>query len=122
MRYNFTFLLILISCVVAAQQSIPNGAQKLLKAYPTTIKEYSNGHLIMFDSSKIKYTESAGKDHKELINSNDIGDIFTYSYKKGIVDNIPRNYDPGRIRNEGLLKKMYGTTANEVQHNLVTIT
>ena len=56
------------------------------------------------------------------MNSNDLGDIFTYPYIKGKVENISKNYDPGRIRNEELLKLMYGSTSAEVQVNLVTIT
>lgn len=121
-QYIILLLSILALGKVTAQQNIPNGAHLLLKAYPTSIKDYKDGYLIMANNSRIKYVESKEKKpHTELINSNNIGDIFAYSYIRGTVKNIPRNHDPGRIRNEDLLKAMYGTTPADVQQNLTTI-
>lgn len=121
-QFIFLLLLPLTFGKVSAQQNIPKGADLLLKAYPTTIKDYKDGYLIMANNSKIIYTESKEKKpHPELINSNNIGDIFAYSYIRGAIKNIPRNQDPGRIRSEDLLKAMYGTTPTDVEKNLTTI-
>jgi len=100
----------------------PTNVQKLISAYPQSIKNYNGSNLVLYNGSFIKYTEGGNKPHSELMNSDDLGDIFIYPYIKGEVKNIPKNYDPGRIRNDELLKKMYGETSSEVQQNLVTIT
>ena len=123
MKQVFFFLLLSLTFgKITAQQNIPNGANLLLKTYPTTIKDYRDGYLIMANNSKLMYTESKEiKSHSELINSNNIGDIFAYSYIRGAIKKIPRNHDPGRIRSEDLLKAMYGTTPADVQKNLTTI-
>lgn len=116
-------LAIIFSANIAAQQNRPKEAYWLQKAYPTTIKDYKDSCLIMADGSKIKYEESnKKKSHIELINSNNIEDIFTYPYIKGTIRNIPKDYDPGRIRSEELLKAMYGSTLAKVQQNLTTVT
>ena len=50
----------------------------------------------------------------------DIEDMFTQPYDTSVW--MPsRNYDPGRIRNEKLMKYMYGATAQEVSKNLVKV-
>ncbi|MBK5720327.1 M15 family metallopeptidase [Dysgonomonas sp. Marseille-P4677] len=100
----------------------PQGVQKLLLAYPTQIISYDGDAIIMSDGCKITYKEGGNKSHAELMNSSHMGDIFVYPYLKGKVDRISKNYDPGRIRNEELMKKMYGSSSTEVQSNLVTIT
>lgn len=121
-QFIFFLLSILTFGNSVAQQTVPNGANILLKAYPATIKDYKDGCLIMADGSNIVYTETREKkSHTELINSNNIGDIFAYSYMWGAIKSIPRNHDPGRIRSEDLLKAMYGTTPADVQQNLTTI-
>lgn len=114
-------LLFILRTVAQDMTSYPVGVRKLMNAYPSRIKGYDGASLIMYDGSKIRYAEGVKKSHGELMNSSDLGDIFAYDYKQGELKDIPRNYDPGRIRNEGLLKKMYGATSSEVQQNLVTI-
>ncbi|MDR2949036.1 MAG: M15 family metallopeptidase [Prevotella sp.] len=117
------FIILLFTCLVVCQSqtNYPVGVQRLLEAYSSSITGYDGTSIILRDGSKIAYSEGENKSHNELMNSNDIGDIFTYPYIKGEVKHIPKNYDPGRIRNEELLKKMYGSTSAEVQKSLVTI-
>lgn len=122
--YLSLVLSLLFSTLYAGAQDMtyPSGVRKLIQAYPSRVKGYDGSSLIMYDGSKIRYDEGGQKSHSELMNSSDLGDIFTYDYKQGELKNIPKNHDPGRIRNEELLKKMYGSTSYEVQQNLVTIT
>ncbi|WP_029904365.1 M15 family metallopeptidase [Prevotella sp. 10(H)] len=124
MKINTLIALFLIcSLVINAQDiaSYPTGVQKLLKAYPEQIKGYNGSSIIFTNGTKILYKEGEKKTHEELINSSDLADIFKYPYLKGKVESIPKNYDPGRIRNEELLKNMYGSSSAEVQKNLETI-
>lgn len=122
-RFYILLLSILSALILNAQgeTGYPENVKKLIGAYPEWITGYDNYHLIMKDGNFIPYKEARTKPHSELINSEDIGDIFTFPYIKGEVKDIPKNYDPGRIRNEELLKRMYGETSIEVQKNLVTI-
>lgn len=124
MRYIIIFLFFLVSNLIAQEdlKQVPLGVVKLLKAYPSQIKEYDGTFIILKNGTKIRYKENIEKPHNELINSSDLGDIFYYNYPKGKIENIEKNHDPGRIRNEELLKQMYGSTSAEVQKNLVTIT
>lgn len=126
MKLKIIVILILISVhlpFTKAQDVLkyPKGISALLKAYPDQIKGYENDSIIMFDNTRILYKEGGRKSHDELMNSSDLADIFFYPYKKGVVTDISKNYDPGRIRNEDLLMKMYGSSSAEVQKNLVTI-
>lgn len=101
----------------------PQQVQKLMKAYPDKIKAYDGTYIVMDDDSIILYKESDNrKSHIDLLNSNALSDVFAYPYVKGTVVNIAKNQDAGRIRNEELLKKMYGSTSVQVQKHLVTIT
>lgn len=123
-RAIFIFLLVSIYPPFSMAQDIfkyPEGASALLKAYPDQIKGYESNSMIMLDGTKILYKEGETKSHNELMNSSDLGDMFLYPYTKGVVTDIAKNCDPGRIRNEELLMKMYGSTSTEVQKNLVTI-
>lgn len=50
----------------------------------------------------------------------DVEDMFTQPYDTSVW--LPsRNYDPGRIRNEALLKYMYGQNEQEVRKHLVRV-
>lgn len=116
------FLFLGLSTHAQIKNNYPVGVQKLLKAYPSSIVGYDGTSIILKDEGRIVYSEGEQLSHDELLNSDNIADIFFYTYIKGIVKQIPKNFDPGRIRSEELLKRMYGSTSAEVQRNLVTIT
>lgn len=120
-KLTITLMLLCTIGLGAQNKSYPASVQKLLAAYPSTIISYDGSSLILSNGHKIKFNEGGGKIHADLMNSSDIGDIFTYKYIKGIVENISKNHDPGRIRSEELLKAMYGATKPEVEKNLTTI-
>lgn len=121
--FSVLFFILCVALGLKAQEAAeyPVNVQKLITAYSQSIKSYDGSNLVFSDGSLIKYTEGGDKSHSELMNSNDLGDIFLYPYIKGEIGHISKNYDPGRVRNEELLKKMYGSTSSEVQQNLVTI-
>lgn len=125
MKYHliFSLLLSVFSANTVAQEKnlFPENVNKLISAYPQSIIGFEDNNLIMSDSTRIPYRQGKNKSHSELMESKDLGDIFVYPYIKGEIKEIPKNYDPGRIRSEELLKQMYGKTSGEVQKNLVTI-
>lgn len=99
----------------------PKNVQKLINAYPQSILGFDGENIILKNGYKIKYDVSTNLSHGDLLNSEKIGDMFVYPYLKGQINHIQKNYDPGRIRNEELLKAMYGSSSADVQKTLVTI-
>lgn len=124
---NLRFIIFILTffcfIYIAAQEvgNYPDVVKKLIKAYPKSVKSYDGQHIILSDNSKIYYVIGKNKTHEELMKSTNLDDIFYYEYIKGKVSSIPKDYDPGRIRNEQLLKKMYGSNSQEVQKHLATI-
>ena len=102
-------------------ESIEN---KLKKAYPDFILEIKDNQLIWTDSTTMIFDDKIlTKSHDSLLNFPDIEDQFFYEYPSDLnyMDILSLNYDPGRIRNDAFLKKMYGNTEEEVKENLVEI-
>ncbi len=122
-RISFFFAVYLMVSIAIAQDisQYPVEVKRLLMAYPETIVGYDGTSIILYNGTKIAYTKGTSANHTDLLNSTNLGDIFAYEYKRGLVKDIPKNYDPGRIRSDKLLKIMYGSTSEEVQKNLTTI-
>jgi len=99
-----------------------SNADKLVKSY-TQISHCKNNYIIWIDGTKMLYDDGKEKSFKERINNPDIEDMFYYKYPRGENSYfLPKyNYDPGRIRNELFMQKMYGNSAQEVARNLVRI-
>ena len=99
--------------------SIPKNVHKLITEYDKVIG-YENNYIIFKDGSKLLYDDKKEKNYYQLLNSPDIEDQFKYEYSyKGA--NIPKNHDPGRIRNEEFFKKIYGKNKQEVRKKLVEV-
>ncbi|MCK5029523.1 MAG: M15 family metallopeptidase [Bacteroidales bacterium] len=97
---------------------------KLKKAYPNFIEKIENNHLIWTDSSTMVFDDMvSNKSFDSLLNYPDIEDQFHFIYPmdSDYLSVLSLNYDPGRIRNDAFLKKMYGSTEEEVKKNLVEI-
>jgi hypothetical protein len=100
---------------------LPENIKLLMKHYPQ-IKSYRDGKLIFQDNSSILYDDLKQKTHNELLDNADMEDMFYYTYPRSFPSiNIPKNHDPGRIRNDLFFKKIYGSTKAEVEKNLVEI-
>ncbi|MBD5292771.1 MAG: M15 family metallopeptidase [Bacteroides sp.] len=99
---------------------VPYGIQALKHAYPNFIKEIKDNIIIFHDGCKMVYDDSIKKDFITMLDKSDPEDMFYCRYDS---KNLPPEYlsDPGRSRSEALFKKMYGTTSNEVQKNLVKV-
>jgi len=95
-------------------------AQKLVNSYNAVVGCKDN-HIIMKNGQKLLYDDGKAKGFKELLNHADIEDMFKYKYPKNFVWQMPKNYDPGRIRNEKFFRAIYGNSAKEVRANLTKI-
>ncbi|MCQ2290195.1 MAG: M15 family metallopeptidase [Muribaculaceae bacterium] len=107
-----------------AESSIPDGARRLMKAYPDFVKGFENGKLLMADGSKIVYDDGRKKDYDQLLDEADPEDMFCMPYDRNnwhptFEGALPQ--DPGRIRCEAFFKSMYGHSAEEVRRTLVNV-
>ncbi len=99
---------------------IPLGVRALLASYPEFIKSYSDGSITLSNGEEVIYDDKKVKSSVERMDNADIEDMFTQPYDTSVW--MPaQNYDPGRIRNEKLMKYMYGGTVQEVSKNLVKV-
>ena len=105
----------------AAQDgSIPQGARILMEVYPTFVKGYKDGRLLMSDGSTIVYDDGRKKSFVELLDDADPEDMFAFKYD---LDSWTpgKMQDAGRSRCEELFKKMYGNSAKAVSSKLVAV-
>ncbi|MFD0752014.1 M15 family metallopeptidase [Mucilaginibacter calamicampi] len=125
MKYTCALLLYLLVGVAERQTAaIPAGAQKLIASYPDAIAGFSNNYVLFKDNAKLLWDDGIkNKSAKQLLESPDVEDMFTQAYPKGDMLASPqKGIDPGRIRNEAFLKKLYGENRSAVNKNLVQIT
>ena len=118
-------ILLLAGCSsskTSLSNQIPPEVEVLKSTYPNHILTYKKGKIILANGTKVVFDDKKQKTHNQLINSADIQDIFSIKYPKGeLAPAIAKNSDPGRYRNEKLLKAVYGKNEDEVKKKLVTI-
>ena len=104
----------------AATIEVPVGAQALMDNYPDFVKGYENNHLLLADGSTILYDDLKEKSFIERMDKPDVEDMFSQPYDTSVWSPT-RNYDPGRVRNEELLKYMYGKNEAKARKGLVRV-
>jgi hypothetical protein len=105
-------------------QTIPPAAKKLIDSYPDIITGFANNHILFKDNTRLLWDDGIkNKTVKQLLEDPDMEDMFSQQYVTGALATPPsQNFDPGRIRNEAFFLKMYGSTKQAVNQNLVQIT
>jgi len=123
-RILLIFIALLITNHVFAQDiTPPPSAKKLIKCYPDFITGFSDNHLIFKDGTKLLWDDGVkNKSFKDLLEKPDLKDMFGQKYTVGKIQSPPAKYsDPGRVRNEALFMKIYGSTEKEVRQHLTEI-
>lgn len=89
--------------------------------YPS-IKSLKDNTLFFNDGTSLPYDDKKPKTLNEKLENADIEDHFAQPYPAFAPITAPaKDEDPGRFRNDALLKKLYGTTKNETEKNLVHV-
>lgn len=101
-------------------QQIPYKAKKIINAYPDQGLRYENNYIIFKDGTKILFDDGRKKNYEERLDDSDIEDMFFVPYDRKSKKPAYLS-DCGRSRCEPFYKKMYGSTSQEVQKNLVII-
>jgi len=83
----------------------------------------TNGEIVLsFRGREFVFDDARKKTFDELLDTPDIKDTFCQTYPlKNPTDKLPLNFDPGRFRNEGLFKALYGSSESEVSQNCVIV-
>jgi hypothetical protein len=107
-----------------SMDTVPASAQKLIKSYPDFIAGFSDNRLIFKDGTKMLWDDGIkNKSFKDMLENPDLKDMFGQEYNAGEMQSFPsRNFDPGRVRNETLFMKIYGSNAELVKQHLTEIT
>lgn len=94
--------------------------QALIEAYPDFIEDIRENRIYFKDGSTMVYDDGKKKDFLTMLDNSDPEDMFFVKYQS---KQSPPEYlaDAGRSRSEELFKKMYGSSAGEVQKKLVKV-
>ncbi len=98
---------------------IPQGAQRIIDAYPDFKLRYENNKIIFPDGYSVIYDDGKKKTFVQKLDDSDIEDCFAMSYQT--CGTPVYQADGGRSRSDEFFKKMYGSSAAQVQRNLTTI-
>ncbi len=103
--------------------NVPDGLRKLVQAYPDFLDSADENNLYWKDGTVMVYDDGREKSYEEMLDDADLEDQMSQPYGKGDDWEIPppKNFEPGRIRNEEFFRKMYGNSAGEVQSTLTNV-
>ena len=95
----------------------------LQQTYPTAIISIGSSDILLSDGTRLPVDDGKRKSHREKLKKPDIEDTLAQIYPVAPchIASPPRNFDPGRIRHEGLLRHLYGNTQAEARASLTTI-
>ena len=92
-------------------------AEALLLSYPEGIAGIRNDSVYFTDGSVLCYDDHQQRSSLTMLDECDIQDMGFWMYP----DSVEAFNDAGRIRDEAFFKKMYGSSAAEVQKHVTTV-
>ena len=104
-----------------AADEIPREARCMLESYPEHLCRFEAGALVTCDGERIPWDDGREKTLWERFLEPDPEDVFVYPYPATDAWPPAPKDDPGIIRYEPLLVRMYGGTAREVEQRLVRV-
>jgi hypothetical protein len=97
--------------------------QLLVASYPDTLSHVAGGKLFLRDGGPpLEIDDGRAKTFRQALVHADIQDMLEQVYPPGPCLTHPaKNFDPGRVRSEALLKRLYGATRADVARHLTRI-
>ncbi len=113
-------LLAASSAAVATEIDLAKKVDMLIEAYPQVLERREGNRLFFRDGGPpMTIDDGRTKDHAAMLADGDIEDSLLQIYPAGPCETAPeRNADPGRIRSEPLLKRLYGGSEKQVAQTL----
>lgn len=95
----------------------------LVEAYPEAIAGVEGNDLVFWDGGPpIVIDDGRAKSHAEALAAGDVEDSLAQLYPPGPCEVPPVvDFDPGRIRSDPLMMRLYGASAREVRADLVPV-
>jgi hypothetical protein len=121
---SLTFAAMLASAFpsAAAGLTLAQKLDLLVSAYPGSLSRHEDGAIRFRDGHLLPVDDGKAKDHAEKLAAGDIEDSLSQLYPAGPCETKPDiNVDPGRIRNDALMMRLYGKSAGEVEASLVPV-
>ncbi|MEI2296995.1 M15 family metallopeptidase [Ensifer sp. MJa1] len=117
------FLFLAVVGKASAEPALANRLALLAKAYPDAIERMDGNALMLRDGGPaLVIDDGKRKSHAEKLAAADIEDSLSQIYPLGrCAEPPPVNFDPGRIRSEALMKRLYGGSAAAVKRDLVGV-
>ena len=111
------------SAAAAADLGLDEKLRLLVAAYPETIAGIEDGRLTFKDGAEpLLIDDGKAKDHFAKLARGDVEDSLSQGYPVGPCETKPVvNDDPGRIRSDPLMMRLYGASAREVERSLVKV-
>lgn len=107
----------------AAALSLDEKLRLLVEAYPQSLEKVDDDRLFFRDGGPpMAVDDGTVKDHFGKIASGDIEDSLSQLYPPGACEQPPAvNADPGRIRSDALMMRLYGGSKAEAAAGLVSV-
>ncbi|OOG67437.1 hypothetical protein B0E45_22520 [Sinorhizobium sp. A49] len=123
LRAAFLFLSACVGETLAADPTLHEKLELLARAYPEMIAEVGKDKLTLRDGgAALPIDDGRRKSHAEKLASGDIEDSLSQIYPLGACARPPAaDFDPGRIRSEALMKRLYGGSAASIRRDLVSV-
>ena len=101
---------VLMSSVTVRAQTLQDGLDVLIAAYPDHLNRREPNLLVWHDGTRMTFDDGrGGKDFETLLTAPDLEDQFYTPYLMGDAGIPPGlNKDPGRVRYEPFFRRMYG--------------
>lgn len=103
-----------------SSESIPDGARRIMEAYPDCVVGYERDSLIFWDGTRLIFDDKISRTVDQIHLEQDVEDIFFQEYDTTLYPPT-YGYDPGRYRCAEFFDKIYGSTYDEVYNNLVWV-
>ncbi|CAN7475274.1 M15 family metallopeptidase [Pararhizobium sp. LjRoot238] len=119
----FALLLLVAFPAQADELSLARKIKLVIEAYPETLLKSEGGSILFRDGGQaLPIDDGKAKDHAQKLAAGDIEDSLSQIYPPGPCETRPEvNFDPGRIRSDALMKRLYGSSAREVEASLVEV-
>lgn len=118
-----TALLLAMPAARAAEPDLAARLKLLVDAYPESLSGVEGNRLLFKDGGPaLEIDDGKAKDHQTALASSDVEDSLRQIYPLGACEKKPEvNFDPGRIRSDALMMRLYGASAKAVGGDLVPV-
>lgn len=120
---GFAALLLAMPAARAAEPDLAARLKLLVEAYPESLSGVEGNRLLFKDGGPALYIDDGKvKDHQTALASGDVEDSLRQVYPLGACEKKPEvDFDPGRIRSDALMIRLYGASAKAVGAHLVPV-